>query len=113
MSRSRKKNPWCCDRNPWAKKYANRRLRRNRPRLDNHEDWIEPFVSGNSYRKYSCSYDICDWRWAYTLPEYIESHTQWQMNWVRMFPNSRLSQGNMDEWIAGWTRDWHRFHSRK
>lgn len=55
MSRSYKKTPGWCDRNPWQKNYANRRLRR--VSVD-HE-----IPSGGSYRKYSCSWDICDYKY--------------------------------------------------
>ena len=54
MSRSFKKVPGHCDRNPFAKKVANRKVRR---------DWTIP--SGGAYRKAYESWDICDFRFLY------------------------------------------------
>jgi len=56
MSRSYKKEPWCKDGpNAWAKSHANKRVRRslNVP-------------NGKAYRKFSCSYDICDYKYFWT-----------------------------------------------
>ena len=59
MSRSFKKHPWVCDRNPWMKNYANRRFRRYNGEVQN----------GKWYRKYTCPYDICDWKFLYSDKE--------------------------------------------
>jgi hypothetical protein len=52
MSRSYKKTPGWCDRNPHAKRQANKRVRRTRG----------PIPDGRWYRKLYCSWNICDWR---------------------------------------------------
>jgi len=57
MSRSVKKNAVCPDRNPWAKKQANRRVRR----ID--------IASGCAYKRAYESWNICDWRWSESLTE--------------------------------------------
>lgn len=54
MSRSFKKSPWICDRNPEMKKKFNRRFRKSAP---------YEFADGKAYRKFSQSYDICDFKW--------------------------------------------------
>ena len=64
MSRSYKKHLGFVDRDPWSKNYANRRLRRLKPSIFD-TDQVEPVVSGSSYKKYSCSYDICDFKCVY------------------------------------------------
>lgn len=55
MSKSYKKYPWCCDRNPWAKNYANRIIRHGKPSKDDIPD-------GKAYRKYNCPWDICEYK---------------------------------------------------
>lgn len=54
MSRSYKKTPLFCDRNPRMKKYANRRFRRYNGEVQN----------GKWYKKYTCSYNICDYKFG-------------------------------------------------
>ena len=62
MSRSKKKTPGFCDRNPWAKTYANRRFRRICP-----DDFEDQFGGGksNRHRRYTCPWDICDFKFLY------------------------------------------------
>lgn len=67
MSRSYQKNPWVNDRNPFMKNYANRRVRRISPYANIHAD-------GNWYRRYTCPYDICDWKWKVGTFEQYHSH---------------------------------------
>jgi len=67
VSRSYKKNPWLKDRNPWAKRMANKKVRRFKKDLAN----------GNAYKKVSCSYNICDYKWRTTLFEHLESEKRW------------------------------------
>ena len=90
MSRSYKKTPRCGDtKDKFFKKYANRKVRRNNANHYNH----------NSYKKLSCSWDICDYEtvgrtfeeyWKQTLdywyqfgykhehyPSYEEEYRQW------------------------------------
>lgn len=76
MSRSYKKNPWVCDRNPFMKNYANRRLRRKPIDL---EDGVDP--SRSAYKKFSCPWDICDWKCKY--PESFEKYAQEQEDAMR------------------------------
>ena len=59
MARSYKKQLGYCDRNPWNKNQANRRVRR---KLD--------IQDGGAYRKLFCSYNICDYRFLYFGPEH-------------------------------------------
>jgi len=61
MSRSRKRYPGYSDSKPFMKNYANRRIRRFPVTFD--------IADGCSYRKLTCSYDICDWRFF----EYVDS----------------------------------------
>lgn len=59
MSRSYKKEPWICDRSPYNKNQANRRVRRYKRKLKD----------GRSYRKLYSSYDICDFKWYCNKPK--------------------------------------------
>jgi hypothetical protein len=54
MSRSFKRTPGFCDRNPFNKGKANRRVRK---------DWAVP--SGGAYRKVFETWDICDFRFLF------------------------------------------------
>lgn len=57
MARSYKKHPYCGDRKDrFYKNYANRRLRR----LPIEEE----ISSGKNYKRYTCSWKICDY-WSY------------------------------------------------
>ena len=58
MSRSFKKTPGFCDRNPFNKRQANKRVRK---------DWRIP--SGGAYRRVFCSWDICDYRFLFYTHE--------------------------------------------
>jgi hypothetical protein len=77
MSRSRKKYPGHCDRNPFMKTHHNRGVRR-RNKIAVHKDHekYNYIPSGNSYRNAYCSWDICDWKYIlYTkseLRDYLE-----------------------------------------
>ena len=63
MSRSYKKAVGCVDRSPWYKNYANKRIR-SIP-IKTEEDWVDPIPSHKGYTKYTCTYDICDYKWLY------------------------------------------------
>lgn len=53
MSRSFKKNPWIVDKkSKFAKRRANKKVRNT-----------GIVANGRSFRKVSCSYDICDYKW--------------------------------------------------
>jgi len=52
MSRSFKKTPGWCDRSPFAKRQANKRVRKYKGDVSN----------GRSYKKLYCSWNICDFR---------------------------------------------------
>jgi hypothetical protein len=62
MSRSYKKEPVVKDYNRNSKKYANRKVRRKFKNCD--------YPNGNAYRKLTCSWDICDYRFRETYKEY-------------------------------------------
>ena len=57
MSRSYKHTPYSGERDKFYKKYANRRLRRKK---------LDHDLQHGSYRKDSCSWDICDYSWIET-----------------------------------------------
>ena len=95
MSRSYKKHPWVCDRNPFMKNYANRRLRRIAPEYD-------IIAGGNWYQKYSCSWNICDFKSneGQTFHEYIRESEK--------FLHRKLSKSERNEaWI-----EWQRLRSK-
>ena len=58
MSRSYKK-PWICDRNPYSKNQANRKVRRYKRKIKD----------GKSYRKLYNSYNICDYKFYWDKPK--------------------------------------------
>lgn len=69
MSRSYKKVFGHKDRNPFMKKYSNRRLRRLS--ID------ETLANGMSYRKHTNPWDISDWKFIeYTEQEFIKRRTE-------------------------------------
>lgn len=87
MARSRKKHPWVCDRNPWMKNYANRRIRRIKTHIE--------IADGGSYRRYTCPWNICDRRsylpypykphWVYIYREMTEEEFRKdQAEWWRV-----------------------------
>lgn len=57
VSRSYKKTPGHCDRSPFHKRQANKRIR-SKP-------VSYPIANGNSYKKEFCSYDICDFKFIF------------------------------------------------
>lgn len=77
MSRSRKQVYGTCDRNPFMKNQANRRVRKLS--VD------ESLPDGSKYKKYFCSYDICDFRCLdYTEKQFIDSQRRILNNgWYR------------------------------
>lgn len=79
MSRSYKKNAWVCDRNPFMKNYANRRVRRKQINLNGEEE------TGNYgwYRKVTCPWDICDWKWQLesSFEQYVQEHERTYRHW--------------------------------
>lgn len=58
MSRSYRKTLMVCDRGPWYKRYANRRLRQ-----------AKNVQNGKWYRKYSDPWDIRDWAFTFSLDD--------------------------------------------
>ena len=61
MSRSYKKNPYCCAaKNRQGKRDSNRKVR-------NYNFFLS---SGSSYKKLYCSYDICDYKMFGNFKEY-------------------------------------------
>lgn len=99
MARSYK-GPWVCDRNPRAKNYANRKLRRI-------HWWVE-IADGRSYRKYTNPWDICDWRW-FVLPIELEWEREdqqdhihsWWARWRRLRPEYRRRELRRRKLLTG------------
>lgn len=71
MSRSYRKPVAKLKNNTFFKKYYNRKVRLIRKKQD--------MASGNSYKKYNCSYDICDFNTGVLPEEYIQ----------KWYPNNR------------------------
>ncbi len=75
MSRSRKKNPGLCDRNPFMKTYYNRGVRRqNKVAVHKDHEAYHYIPSGGSYKKAYCSWDICDWKWVMYSASEVREH---------------------------------------
>lgn len=73
MSRSYKKNPVVKDRNPWAKKYANRKLRRC-----SKEDYL---LQKGLYKKSFESWEISDYSWTISFEQYCDFHLEMWEKW--------------------------------
>ncbi len=70
MSRSFKKVFGFVDRNPWGKRFANRRVRRIP--ID------KSLASGNAYRRYNNPWDICDWRFLFhSKAAVLQHYAEW------------------------------------
>ena len=100
MSRSYKHTPRSGDKkDKYLKNYANRRLRRypiNKPPLNN-----------CTYKKYNCSWDICDYETVATsFEEYwerlIKNWYNWEQYYNRKFPDRRQAK-----------KDYYRFYLQK
>jgi hypothetical protein len=65
MSRSFKRTPGFCDRNPFFKNQANRRVRK---------DWGIP--NGKAYRKVYDSWSICDYRFLFFTKEEVDEFSR-------------------------------------
>lgn len=75
MSRSVKKVAGWCDRNPYAKNQANRRLRNINIKLDvDFENTNDEVPAFGKFKKYSEQWDICDWRSLYFSEREIEAY---------------------------------------
>lgn len=79
MSRSRKKVPGFVDRNPYAKKLANRRIRNIVVKLDeNYDNTNHEVPNFGKYVKYSEQWNICDlsrcYHTARSLNRYVDSY---------------------------------------
>ena len=91
MSRSYKRYPGYSDSNPFMKRYANRRLRRLPVDVE--------IAGGCSYRKHTCSYDICDWRWfeyTETLQAYLiakrKKRLRFGLDWLNLSDDDLVKQ---------------------
>jgi len=91
MSRSYKKHAWICDRDPFMKNYANRRLRRKSP-------FDDVFANGNWYRRATCPYDICDFKWQLesSFERYVQQAERDNIRWG-IKPQSRKEMRG--EWL--------------
>lgn len=67
MSKSYKKHPFYKYKNKGMKQIANRKIRRNN----------NDIPSGKSYKKYFCSYDICDYVSYQSFSEFIKSYKKY------------------------------------
>ena len=98
MSRSRKRYAGYADRNPFMKRYANRRLRRLP--VD------RPIANGKSYRKHTCSYDICDWKCfehVDTLQAYLIAESK--RRFTALFGWMRICDATKDDLIKQYWKE--------
>jgi len=82
------------------KNYANRRIRSILVKTD--EDWVDPVHSGNSYKHYTCSWDICDYKWLYFggFKELERDRKSANRHWT--FNNLRMPQYTPEEIAKEW-----------
>jgi hypothetical protein len=86
MSRSRKKVPGWVDRNPWAKNYANRRLRRIEIKLNEDNELTNEVVPNfRKFKKYSETWNIRDWRSCLHSNAAMEEYLNRCVEWRRLY----------------------------
>ena len=98
MSRSHKKHFYCKDRNPCAKRLANRRVRR----ALNADSDLE--LQHGSYRKFCESYDICDWGSYDSWESYWEFSVRTYERLKNWFPNREIEFPDRDEEYRLWRK---------
>ena len=95
MSRSYKKTPRNGDtKDKFFKRYANRRLRRKKLDIDLHH---------KSYKKDSCSYDICDYEIiGVSFEEFWQNRVRmwrlWQFRYNDPFPTREQAWKDYNHW---------------
>lgn len=83
MSRSYKKNCFCTDngeRKRFGKRQANKLIRRT-----------SGIADGMSYKKYYCSWDICDYKFHRTWEDFKKEPTHWE-KFVYTFEGNKLKK---------------------
>lgn len=96
MSRSYKKFHIYKDRNKGAKQKANRRVRRA---LNQNLDLV---LRNNDYRKYTCSYDISDYKFfgELSFDAYYRQRILGWYNWLRQYCDFPDREETYREWIT-------------
>ena len=89
MSRSYKKHAIIKDHNKGMKTIASRRIRRK---------GLEEVPNGNAYKKLFEQYDICDFKYGYTLKEYLLSKNKH----CRMFEERYLTEQEIKDAKIEW-----------
>ena len=96
MSRSYKHTPICGGRNGFSKGQANRRVRRNKMKLE---------VPKGGYKKVYDSWEICDRFDISTWKEYWKSEWDWYFWRLKYNPNSRwCKEPDYQEAYRDWWR---------
>ena len=103
MSRSHKKHFCCKDRNPYMKRYANRRVRQ----ALNRDFDLE--LQHSDYRKFFRSWEICDWRFYETWEDYWESTVASYNKLLSWFPDLKQEFPDKDKTY----REWCKFYYNK
>ena len=98
MSRSHKKHFYCKDRNPYAKRLANRCVRH----ALNADSDLE--LQYGSYRKFYESWDICDWGFYDSWESYWESSIRTYERLKSWFPNREIEFPDRDEEYRKWRK---------
>lgn len=75
MSRSYKKTAGWCDRNPFMKNYANRKVRQI-------SVWKDIDADNSWYKRYTCPWDICDYKSLYWSDNEIKA---WNESWLKKY----------------------------
>lgn len=74
MSNSYKKQPYCGPKSKYMKEYARRKFRRTSD--------PEELYPGNSYRKFTNPWDICDYCYMYQdFEQYYQEYMQMYLYW--------------------------------
>lgn len=103
MSRSYKKNPFCtdhkCGRNKKSKQLSNRTFRRYR--------LSEDIPAKPQHKKYSESYNICDYKWYMTRREAINWYNYKMEHEASYYFKKRYPT------LRAWLNYWEKCHVRK
>lgn len=103
MSRSYKKHPFLTDNGEgraFAKREANKEFRR---KIASDEE----MPARPKYKKYSCSYDICDYKWRMTREEAIEWYTHYAEHEASAYFKKKYPT------LESWLKYWEKCHKRK
>ena len=98
MSRSRKKSHWIVDHHAKTSK-EQKRIANKKLRQDKNFD-----INGSAYKKRTESWDICDFRWAWTKKEAIKEWYDEEAPHYNRFAWRHARFSSLEEWLNYWAK---------